>query len=337
MKHAEAEFGAADDRYTAAERARPRDGVQQGPSNQAYPALVASALHLTLNIRGSNCNLTGDDLTISGASAAQADTRTGSDQCTGWSDSESVQNDELPAAQLAQSPATLVTIQAGADDIRFGDCMAWELSKFGPVHASGTQCVKNGAVTPALATELANVRDALAKEIVQAAPDAKHVAVLNYYQVIPNPAGFKSSSIFPGGQVDPVCCGLSHDLKDAHNDAFIVQSALNVAITSAIVEAQADGVNNVQLVDISNLEKTHEMCTGNPALFSGEPMPKSEFDHDLRIFAECHAPVFRPKSCSTTEPAAEADLAQHTWRAAHPNTFGQQDIARAVEVQLGNL
>jgi hypothetical protein len=313
----------------------PASAVQQGPANNAYPALVATALHLNLGIRNSDCTLTGDDLTISGASAAQADTRSGSDQCTGWPDSESVQQDELPAAQLAQSPAALVTIQAGADDIRFGDCMAWELSKFGPFHASGTHCVKNGAVTSTLASELANVRDALAQEIVQAAPYATHVAVLNYYQVIPRPADFKSSSIFPGGQVDPVCWGLSHNLKGAHNDAVIVQSALNVAITGAVLEAQADGVNNVQLIDISNLENTHEMCTGNPALFSGETMPKSEFNHDLGVLLRCHLP-FAPKSCSTTEPAAEADLAHHSWRAAHPNTFGQQDIANAIEAQLGS-
>ncbi len=300
--------------------------VQQGPSSAAYPGLVATALHLNLNVRNGNCALTGDDLTVSGASAAQADTHPGSDQCTGWPDSESVQSDELPAAQLSQDPATLVTIQAGADDIRFGDCMAWELTKFGPVHASGTRCVKDGAVIGSVAAELANVRDAIAKEIVQVAPYAKHVAVLNYYQVIPKPADFKNSSIFPGGQVDPVCWGLSHNLNGAYNDATIVQSALNVAITGAVLEAQADGVNNVQLIDISNLESTHEMCTGNPALFSGEPMPKSEFHNDLKIFAECHLPVFRPKSCSSALPAAEADLARHTWRAAHPNTFGQQDI-----------
>jgi hypothetical protein len=322
--------------YPTSQIGLPATAVQQGPSNQAYPALVATALHLTLNTRSSNCTLGGDDLTISGANAATADVRSGNNQCPGWSDSESVERDELPAAQLAQSPATLVTIQAGADDIDFGACMAWELSKFGAFHVNGTQCVKKGAVTSQLATILANVRDALAKEIVQAAPHAKHVAVLNYYQIIPNPKDFKKTSITPGGQVDPVCWGLSHNLQGAYNDAIIIQSAVKVAITSAIVEAQADGVNNVQLIDLSNLEATHEICTGNPALFSGEPMPRSEFNNDLQVLLTCHL-LFHSKSCSTTEPNAAADLARHSWRAAHPNTFGQEDIARAVESQLGNL
>jgi lysophospholipase L1-like esterase len=313
--------------------------VSQGPSDQAYPALVAKALNLNLNIRNSDCTLTGDDLTISGAKAAQTNTQSGSDQCKSWPDNQSVETDELPAAQLAQDPAKLVTIQAGADDINFGDCITFDLSKtviFGLDFHSGTQCVKDNAVTPELAAKLANVRDALAKEIVQAAPHAKHIAVLNYYQIIPKPTDFKNSSITRGKQTDPLCSFLAPNLKDAYHDAAIVQSALNVAITSAVVLAQGDGVSNVQLIDLSNLEATHEMCTGNPALFSGELMPTSQFSHDVAVIKSCPLPIHL-KSCQTDEPAAERDLRAHLWRAAHPNTFGQQDIARAVEAQLGNL
>jgi lysophospholipase L1-like esterase len=323
--------------YPSPQIGLPAADLQQGPSNQAYPALVATALHLTMSIRSTNCTLAGDDLAISGASAASADAGAGNDQCTVWSDSESVQRDELPAAQLSQNPATLVTIQAGADDIDFGDCMAWELTKFAAFHAQGTRCVKHGSVTPALAAELANLHDALVNEIEQSASHAKHIAVLDYYQVIPRPADFKKASIFPGGQIDPVCWGLSHNLKGAHNDAVIVQSALNTAIVSAVSDAITAGVSNVQLIDISNLEASHEICTGNPALFSGEPLPKSQFHHDLGVLVECHVPVFKPKSCRTAEPKAEEDLKGHSWRAAHPNSFGQQDIARAIESQLNNL
>ena len=351
--------------------------VQQGPSNKAYPALVATALHLTQNIRSGNCTLTEDDLAISGAAAASADTRSGNNQCTQWKNSESVQDDEWPAAHLAQDPATLVTIQAGADDIDFGDCMKWELTKFGPVHAQGIQCVqdnaalnyfgkcmkwnfttgypwhlldpscvRNTSVKPSMVftssskddipAELGNIRTALATEIEEAAPYAKHIAVLNYYQPIPSPLDFKQASIFPGGgQVDPVCWGLSHNLKDAYNDAVIIQAALNNAIAGAVSDATSAGVKNVQLIDISGLEATHEMCTGNPALFSGELMPKSQFNNDLQVITECH--VFNTKSCKTTEPYVEQDLADHVWRTAHPNAYGQQDIARAIESQLGNL
>jgi hypothetical protein len=77
--------------------------------------------------------------------------------------------------------------------------------------------------------ELGNSRTALATEIEETAPYAKHIAVLNYYQPIPSPLDFKQASIFPGGgQVDPVCWGLSHNLKDAYNDAVIIQAALTM-------------------------------------------------------------------------------------------------------------
>jgi hypothetical protein len=206
-------------------------------------------------------------------------------------------------------------------------------------------CVrKSSALTSALADNgkvdlpgiLANVRKQIAKEIKQAAPYAQHIAVLNYYQVIPNPVDFKRSSIFPDGQVDPVCWGLSHNLKGAYNDAVILQSALNNAIAGAVSDATSAGVKNVQLIDISGLETSHEICTGNPALFSGEPMSKSQFDNDLQVIGECG--FYYSHSCRVTEPYAEADLYDHhAWRAAHPNAFGQLDIARAIEGQLGDL
>lgn len=316
----------------------PASAVQQGPSDQAYPGLLAEALHLTLSIRGSNCTLTGDDLAVSSASAASANAGGTGDQCpgsAGWSDTENVQSDELPAAQLARNPATLVTIQAGADDINFDQCMEWDLSKYGAWHLQGTQCVRHGSVTPALSRELTNLHNALVSEIEQAAPYAKHIAVLDYYQAIPKPADFKKSSIFPGGQVDPVCWWLSHNPKGAYGDAVILQDALNQAIVSAVSDAITADVNNVQLIDISNLEAGHEMCTGNPALFSGEPMPKSQFYDDLGVIAACS--VYFARSCRTKEPYANQDLQNHVWRTAHPNAYGQQDIARAIGSQLDSL
>ena len=349
-------------------------GTQQGPSDKAYPALVAAALSLTLDRRTGNCTLTGDDLAISGAAAASADTgtpKTGNSQCAQWPNNESVQQDEWNAAQLAQDPATLVTIQAGADDIHFTDCMKWELSKVG-VHFQSGQCVQNNAaytyfgkcmkwentgyslwhvldpgcvrntsVSPAqvftsssmndIPAALSNIRKALFLEIKEADLYAKHIAVLNYYQPIPNPVDFRKESIFPGGQVDPVCWALSHNLKGAYNDAVIIQAALNNVIAGAVSDAISAGVKNVQLIDISNLEATHEMCTGDPALFSGELMPKSQFYSDLAAGAECF--VFDTSSCK----AKEQDLTDHIWRTAHPNAFGQQDIAHAIENQLGSL
>ena len=40
------------------------------------------------------------------------------------------------------------------------------------------------------------------------------------------------------------------------------------------------------------------------------------------------ADVWRPRC---------VDFKAHIWRAAHPNSFGQRDIANAVEAQLGSL
>jgi hypothetical protein len=287
-----------------------------------------------------------------------------------------VQKDEWNAAQLAQDPATLVTIQAGADDIDFTDCMDWELSKFSLIHGAGKQCVQsdadlkyfgnclkweftasnawhvlnpscvqNSSVNPDrvftnspgndIPAELSNIRKALSQEIKEASLYAKHVAVLNYYQPIPNPVNFDQGSIFPAsGQVDPVCWGLSHNLKGAYNDAVIIQAALNNAIKGAVSDAINAGVKNVQLIDISSLEATHEMCTGNPALFSGEPMAKSLFDNDLRVLIGCEVDVFSSASCGDH---AEQDILNYSWRAAHPNVYGQQDIARAIQGQLGSL
>lgn len=362
--------------YPASKIGLPATAVSQGPADKAYPALAAAALHLTQSIRSGDCTLTGDDLAISGAAAASADTGTGSNaQCKGWSGRQSVEANELPAAQLAQDHATLVTIQAGADDIDFSDCMTWELTKISFYHALGNQCVQSGAdktqyrqclqvertksgswnvlnpacvrnsavdtstvLTNGVPGELANVRAALAKEIEQAAPYTKHIAILDYYQVIPNPKDFKRTSINPGrDQLDLVCDGLSHNLTGAYNDAIILQAALNNAIAGAVSDATSAGATNVQLINIADLEATHEVCTGNPALFSGEPILQSQLSNDIKTIAECSVPKFHPKNCSTTRPAAEADIENHVWRTAHPNTFGQQDIAKALESQLGNL
>jgi lysophospholipase L1-like esterase len=363
--------------YPTAQIGLPATAVSQGPSDQAYPALMATALHLTQSIRSGDCTLTGDELAISGAAASDSVTDTGSGsnaQCPGWLGSQSVEGNELPAAQLAQDPATLVTIQAGADDIDFADCIAYDLTKIGFYHAQGHQCVRSNAVktyfgqclqrertasgswdvldpscvrngaVPSQALgkgipdELGNLRTALAEVIEQAAPDAKHIAVLNYYQAIPNPKDFQRASASPGpDELDLVCDGLAQNLAGSYNDAVILQAALNDAIAGAVSDATSAGVSNVQLINIADLETGHEMCTGNPAIFSGEPIAKSQFTHDIKTIAECSVPIFHPGDCGMAGPAAEADLSNHTWRTAHPNASGQQDIARAVESQLGNL
>lgn len=177
-----------------------------------------------------------------------------------------MENDELPAAQLAQDPATLVTIQAGADDIAFDQCLTWDLAKLGPKHFEGQQCVKHGQVTKALHDELQEVQDALVREITEAAPYAQHIAVLNYYQAIPRASDIRRSSIYyPHGQVDPVCWLLSNNAQGTRSDATIIQSALNGAILKAvdqvITSADLPAGHTVQPIDVSGIEAGHEMCT----------------------------------------------------------------------------
>jgi GDSL-like Lipase/Acylhydrolase family len=286
------------------------DATGQGPSSVAYPDLVAQTLDLSMRLRSSNCTVTGDELAISGANASTTNVRPRNDQCSSWNDSQSVERDELPAADLSTFPAQLVTIQAGADDINFGGCLQYEIAKYGPFHL-GTSCVNGGSVTSTVAGKLGNVRGALANEIKTVSPHAKEVLVLNYYQIIPDPADFKQSSIFPDKMVNPICWALSHNPAAAWDDANVIQSALNGAIARAVNDAQVAGVTNVKLLDISNLEQHHEMCTGNPALFSGEPMEKSTFYSNIA-------------SKNT------ANIKRYVWRAGHPNSFGQNDIAQRV-------
>lgn len=306
----------------------PSTDVGQGPSPDAYPGLVARFYGLHMAMRLANCPdasrvLVGDDLAFSGAAAARGNATPGNDQCPSqFSGTVTIQNDELPAANLPAKPAKLVTIQAGADDINFSACLLWELSKLGPRHWAGTQCVVNGGVTDVVRNKLNNLEGALTDIIEKTAPYTNTVAVLDYYQIIPKPANFARSSLNPKpSYTNPVCFGLSQNLQGAYNDAVVLQSELNLAIIRAVNDARADGITNVKLVDISGLESGHEMCTGSPALFSSEPMPVRNFQVDLER--------------SAFSPAARAELQAYSWRAAHPNQFGQKDIAKAVESVVG--
>ena len=62
--------------YLTSQIGLPADAVSQGPSRQAYPTLVAADLGLTMTVRPTNCHLTGDQLSISGAVADGVDNTT---------------------------------------------------------------------------------------------------------------------------------------------------------------------------------------------------------------------------------------------------------------------
>jgi hypothetical protein len=192
----------------------------------------------------------------------------------------------------------------------------------------GKQCVSNGSITPALYLQLVSVKNGLLDSIEQLAPHTQTLLVLNYYNPIPTYRSFDSATASDG---DPACFLLSQNLAGARADAVVIQKALNTEIKLAVIDAQLDGFTNVKLVDLSNLETNHEMCTGSPAIFSGEKMSNRTLVSDLNKIDTC---VTFAASCGFALPSVENSIKSHLWRVGHPNAFGQQDIAKAVEAQL---
>ena len=308
-------------------------GVSQGPSPLAWPSLVASQQGDSLVVRSSNCTLSGDQLSISGAQASAINashsplTSASSFeyQCPGPNRSE--QGTELPVDNLTSQPADIVAIQGGADDIDFADCLVYELT----LHRIGNQCVVNGKPTYAVEIELNYARLALASMIESVSPHARRVAVVDYYNPIPNPNDFDGSSSHPNGGVDPVCLGLQLNKSEAYSVGGIMTSAINAMIEQAVGTAQRAGDKNVSFVDISSVLLHHEICTGSPALFSGEVMSEGEFWEDLDTIVSCK--VWPHLNCGEAQ-FDETEIREHSWRAAHPNVFGQQNIAAAVDRAL---
>src|SRR6202034_3132714 len=104
--------------------------------------------------------------------------------------------DEVAAAGLAQHPARLVLVQAGADDIDFAACLENDLVRvLGFDIGFGNTCVNGTSVTPDVAQELAAVRASLAATIEALSPHAKTVGVLDYYQPVPQPAQIADGSV----------------------------------------------------------------------------------------------------------------------------------------------
>jgi hypothetical protein len=318
----------------------PATAQDQGPSSGAYPSAIRQAFGLTMSIRAKECPtprmpLAGDQLAISGAPASDTNAKdhsTTDSNCGG--EPKSVEATELSASQLQANPATLVTIQAGADDIDFSDCLAYDalhvLSV--PVRSllgirdcvsggnvqtiNGVPQLINGQLSNAVLTDLTNLKESLASIIKQVAPYAEHVAVLDYYLPISKPANFSAAStervVNGQPQLNLICGGLAGNKVRAYADSLFIQTSLNQTIRDAVGIAEAAGVTNVSLVDIANTFDTHEMCTAKPAVFSGQWISKSRFDHDL-------ATLF--------SAASRQDIKNYVWRAGHPNSSGQSDIA----------
>ena len=321
----------------------PAAWVSQGPSSAAYPSQVASHFGLTMTVRPTNCALTGDQLAISGAVADAADNTARDGQCPVPSQQARNLGDEVEAAALSRHPARLVTIQDGADDIDFAQCLLHQLASVGGVALGlGTQCVQNGAVTPAVAAKLADVRTSLASAIEGMAPDVGTIAVLDYYQPIPSPSQIADDTSASHLHTNLVCSGLEANAASTAAAAHVVLDALNSSIAGAVADARAQHVTNVRLIDVASTFEGHGICTTDPYVFSGEPVP------DATLAADA-ADILAAKTCTDTDALhgaaactgltasatrAEAELEGYVWRAAHPDSAGQRALAAAAEDQL---
>ena len=252
--------------------------------------------------------------------------------------------DELAAADLGRHPARLVLLQDGADDIDFSACLEYQLGRvLGIGIGLGHSCVANGAVTPKIAADLAHVRASLAQAIETVAPHAATVAVLDYYQPIPEPAQIVEGHGHSGDHTNLVCSGLKPNTGSTYAAAQVVLHALNDAVAGAVAEARVHHVKNVTLIDLSSAFDGHGICTAQPWVFSGEPVADTTLaaaaEHILAAKA-CSGTdlLHRSTGCATLAAsalAAENGLEGYVWRAAHPTAAGQRAIAAVVERQLG--
>jgi hypothetical protein len=328
--------------YVTPQIGLPAGALSQGPSTEAYPTLVARDLGLTMTVRPTNCHLTGDQLAISGAVADGSDNTSRDGQCPLPQQARNL-SDELAATDLVQHPARLVLLQDGADDIDFSACLEYQLARVVGIGIGlGHSCVADGSVTPKIAAGLAHVRSNLAQAIATVAPHAATVAVLDYYQPIPEPSQIVKGTATSGDHTNLVCSGLEPNAGATYAAAQIVLRALNRAVAGAVAEARLHHVRNVTLVDVSSTFDGHGICTSQPWVFSGEPVPDT-------TLAAAAGHIVAAKACSGTDDlhrstscaapaasalAAEDGLENYVWRAAHPTAAGQRAIAAAVERQL---
>jgi hypothetical protein len=323
--------------YPTPQLGLPPQDMAQGPSPDAYPSAVARSLGLAMSVRATNCDLTGDQLAISGAVADPVDNTSRDGQCPHPSAQARNLPDEIAAADLDRRPARLVLLQDGADDIHFAECLEYVLTHVAGSIGLGNDCVDNGRVTPALATELAHVRSSLAHAIEEVAPHAGTVAVLDYYQPVPAPGEEAADAAQTALGTNLVCTGLKLDASGAYAAAHVVLGALNGAVAGAVAEARAAGVHNVSLIDLTHAFDGHGLCTADPWVFSSELIPDASLADDLAHIGAANACTATSSLLDTSCASLRASAAQaragvegYVWRTAHPTLAGQRAIAAVV-------
>jgi hypothetical protein len=331
--------------------------TSEGPSVRAWPSLINKSLGLSMRVRLSNCVLSGDQMSISGAHMSAANAKSVTPtlpskpnyQCQDFGPTAptagevpatpSVETTEVDAAGISSSnPAALVTIQAGADDLGFGNCLEDILLHFA---ISGASCIvrgAGGAEYPSAAVDgnLSRVRDALYNTIVKLSADVEQIVVVDYYNLIAPPSSFSISSTH--GNL--ICSLLSIQKASVYSQSLILQKALNGVIEVAVDDARKSGVTNVTLVDISSLMFKHAMCTDSPALFSAEAMNPTVVGVLVEAVDKCIKLENPVASCVTAGVLGlkqKSNITKVVWRTGHPNASGQADIAAAVLAKIKPL
>jgi hypothetical protein len=272
-----------------------------------------------------------------------ADNTSGDGQCPDPPQPARNLADEIAATNLALAPARLILLQDGADDIDFSACLEYQLAQVLHVGLGlGHNCVAHGAVTPQIAHDLSNVRRRLARAIELVAPDTSTIAVLDYYQPIPQPSQIVNGAATSGLHTNLVCSGLKPNGGSTYAAAQIVLTALNKAVAGAVADARLHHVRNVTLIDVSKAFDGHGICTADPWAFSGEPVAATTLVADAERILAARAcsettALHGAMSCASltgSALAAERDLQDYVWRAAHPTAAGQRALAELVEHQL---
>ena len=166
--------------------------------------------------------------------------------------------------------------------------------------------------------------------------------MLDYYQPIPAPSQIADGTAVSGLHTNLVCSGLKPNAASTFAAAQIVLAALNKAVAGAVGDARAHHVKNVTLVDLSSAFDGHGICTAQPWVFSGEPVPDTTLAADAEHIVAAKAcsetvALHGAMSCAAltgSALSAEATLQDYVWRAAHPTAAGQRAIAAVVEHQL---
>ena len=186
--------------------------------------MVAADLGLTMTVRTTNCHLTGDQLSISGAVADGADNTSRDGQCPVPPQQARNLADELAATDLARHPARLVLLQDGADDIDFSACLEYQLARvlgvgigLGrlPASPTGPSRRRSRRSWPT------SVR-AWPRPLRRWRRTASTVAVLDYYQPIPEPSQIAKGTATSGLHTNLVCSGLKPNAGSTYAAAQIV-------------------------------------------------------------------------------------------------------------------